>query len=707
VTLGETLNNRELAFAAWMILFFAWAMTKSGFRTSLKGVGRALVNEHILTIIAVMAVYIALMVWGLRELGFWDASQLKTTIIWAISVAFVSLLDLQSIAEDADYFKKSIKDNLKLIVVLEFLISFYTLGLLAEFLVVIPVSTVIGAATVYAGTDKKYAPVEKLLSNVMALFGAALVGHALYKLTTEFASFATRDTLVEFSLPPVLSFLFLPFLYALAAFASYEKTFIRIGFTIKEPALLSYAKRQSVLRFRLDTTLLKRWATRLQMMNPTTKADIDSGFLQVFEMRELERNPPPVSAAVGWSPYAAKSFLVSHGLKTGYYQPSFDDQWSASSSYKNLGDGIMPNNVAYYIDGDKSAATELRLALNMNEPASAADAVVQFVALAGALHQAAFNGDMPKPLAYAVSSVSDFSSPDEDKRVSVRKKMWGGQSSGKYTLEFSIQKGAAMRRKIPDNFTLLHTGEEFLRGKSIAAIEDSEKFLEHAALIERSMDLINYFVRQYKTENDDLLTIQLLGIRLFNAAASSIQLLLSGYYQTSALQQRDMLETIFLLDYFRTYPEKIAGWRQSDTKTRQKEFSPVVIRKALDERDDFTEKRREKAYKQLSELAGHPTYAGFRMLTPQPGGDAHCGPFFEATSFKAVYEELTKHLIQAGTGFMRFFPGKIAADQKMKISFMETQGQWFEKFYNQPFDRKQIEELKALAQAMEQQEKGT
>jgi hypothetical protein len=262
-----------------------------------------------------------------------------------------------------------------------------------------------------------------------------------------------------------------------------------------------------------------------------------------------------------------------------------------------------------------------------------------------------------------------------------------------------------VEKKIPANFDLLHTGEEFLRNKSIDAIEGSENFLEHAALVERSMDLINYFVRQYKDENDDLLTVQLLGIRLFNAAASALKLLLSGYYQTSALQQRDMLETIFLLDYFKIYPTKITEWRQSDARTRRKNFAPAVIRKALDERDGFTERKRDKAYKQLCDLAGHPTYVGFQMLAPQPGGDAHCGPFFEHTSFTAVYEELAKHLIQAGSAFVRFFPGKNSADQRMKISFMETQGKWFEKFYKYPFDKEQIEELRTLATAMELQEK--
>jgi hypothetical protein len=87
------------------------------------------------------------------------------------------------------------------------------------------------------------------------------------------------------------------------------------------------------------------------------------------------------------------------------------------------------------------------------------------------------------------------------------------------------------------------------------------------------------------------------------------------------------------------------------------------------------------------------------MLVPQLGGNAHCGPFFELTAFKAVYEELAKHLVQAGSVFMQFFPGGTTAGHQMKISFMEVQGQWAERFYGRPFDRSQIDELRALVAA--------
>ena len=57
--------------------------------------------------------------------------------------------------------------------------------------------------------------------------------------------------------------------------------------------------------------------------------------------------------------------------------------------------------------------------------------------------------------------------------------------------------------------------------------------------------------RDLDATTDDGLTIQLFGIRLFNASASALALMLAGYYQNSLTLLRDLLETGFLLHYFR------------------------------------------------------------------------------------------------------------------------------------------------------------
>lgn len=58
------------------------------------------------------------------------------------------------------------------------------------------------------------------------------------------------------------------------------------------------------------------------------------------------------------------------------------------------------------------------------------------------------------------------------------------------------------------------------------------------------------------------------------------------------------------------------------------------------------------------------------MLAPRPGGDAHCGPFFEITSLTAVYEELVKLLVQAASTFTMFFEATGSKDYVMQIAFM-------------------------------------
>lgn len=253
---------------------------------------------------------------------------------------------------------------------------------------------------------------------------------------------------------------------------------------------------------------------------------------------------------------------------------------------------------------------------------------------------------------------------------------------------------------LPENFGSLHKHEETIRAQSIEAIKASENFLMHAALIEHTMSLLKYFIQVHQSSDEDVRTVQLLGIRLFNAAASVWKLLLSGYHQTSALQQRDMLETIFLLDYFCTDQSLIADWRNSTDKVRRKKFGPVAVRTALDERDGSTTGKRDDAYKMFCEFAAHPTYLGFHMLTDKKGGDIYTGPFFEISWLKAGLDELARHLALAGSVFVNLFPPQSLQDLKVRRSFVDLHDQWAERFLGRPIDRSNIGELQELAQAI-------
>ena len=74
------------------------------------------------------------------------------------------------------------------------------------------------------------------------------------------------------------------------------------------------------------------------------------------------------------------------------------------------------------------------------------------------------------------------------------------------------------------------------------------------------MTIIFTFTIDHTSRTVDENTAQTLGVRLFNAAGTGLHLASSGYYQTAFHQARDIMETGFLLDYFRTSPCQIFVW---------------------------------------------------------------------------------------------------------------------------------------------------
>lgn len=136
-----------------------------------------------------------------------------------------------------------------------------------------------------------------------------------------------------------------------------------------------------------------------------------------------------------------------------------------------------------------------------------------------------------------------------------------------------------------DNLSSLHKYEEELRAKTLAAIRADVALSEHWNLVGEAMNAIYAFTHDHAHESERELTLQYLGIQLFNAAGASIKLALSGYYQKAFDQVRDVIETYFLVDFLSTYPGKIDEWKLADKKKRVSHFGPGFIRKALDKRD--------------------------------------------------------------------------------------------------------------------------
>jgi hypothetical protein len=194
-----------------------------------------------------------------------------------------------------------------------------------------------------------------------------------------------------------------------------------------------------------------------------------------------------------------------------------------------------------------------------------------------------------------------------------------------------------------DNLESLHAREEELRAQSVAFLKVNPELSDHLTLIAEAMNAIYALAHDHPHQSDDEMTLQLLGIRLFNAAAASVKLALSGYYQKSFDQVRDVVETYFLVDYLTTNRSKIAEWKTADKNTRITKFGPGIIRNELDKRDGYTSGQRKKIYDLISELASHASYPGFQLVMNQDSL-GEIGPFYSEKILKAWVSELAVRL---------------------------------------------------------------
>jgi hypothetical protein len=130
-------------------------------------------------------------------------------------------------------------------------------------------------------------------------------------------------------------------------------------------------------------------------------------------------------------------------------------------------------------------------------------------------------------------------------------------------------------------------------------------------------------------------------IRTFDAITNALRAYMSGNYTGCVMYLRDALETHFLLSYLLEEDGRPEEWLRSDYEAIRKKYAPVEIRKALDERDGFKEKKREKHYKLLSILGAYPSPQAFE-LKRDGTRSINVGPFKQKDLVRECIEECAK-----------------------------------------------------------------
>lgn len=229
----EVLNNRELSILIWLSIILVGLAFKKGVTKSYADLIKAFFQDKVITLVFASIVYVEIVVLFLALIDYWEIYLLKDTTFWYLGTGFILLLSTSKALSEKDFFRKVIIDNVKLILILQFITNFHTFGLFWEVLLV-PTVSFVAILDVMADLKSENRVLKKLTVPLLILFGFAIFSYSVFQISTDLGTFAATNTLKLFFLPIILSLTFIPFLYFVTLIMEYENLFLRIGFRFKK-----------------------------------------------------------------------------------------------------------------------------------------------------------------------------------------------------------------------------------------------------------------------------------------------------------------------------------------------------------------------------------------------------------------------------------------------------------------------------------------
>lgn len=223
------MNGREYAVVAWAIIIMCAIIYNKSTRQSLTPLLFSLKNRKIITILLLSLVWVFFCTSILYCAGVWSIGNLKTTIIWFFTYALVTIFKMEKIANESYYFREQVIENLKLSAILTFILELQSFSFIVEF-VLLPVITVLGIGTVVGVKRDENKKVIKLLDFIVITFTTVYFSHSLFVSLSSPTETFTLLNLTEFLTPLFLTLLYLPFIYSLYFFVTYESKITPLRF---------------------------------------------------------------------------------------------------------------------------------------------------------------------------------------------------------------------------------------------------------------------------------------------------------------------------------------------------------------------------------------------------------------------------------------------------------------------------------------------
>lgn len=222
------LSSRELAYLLWAVVLLVWMLSMSTMRASIAGILRHLLNWKLSLPIVLLAAYTLGLVRLLARFELWGPALTKDTIVWFLFSGLAFAGSAVERAKDERFWRDSVAKQLKLMVIVEWIVHENTLSFGVELLLV-PLFVGLGIFSAVASSRSEFKLVARLLSAVITASALVLIGLAVHGAILTRNALDVPKAIQTLVLPALLTVGLLPAVFLFAAFASYENLFVRLG----------------------------------------------------------------------------------------------------------------------------------------------------------------------------------------------------------------------------------------------------------------------------------------------------------------------------------------------------------------------------------------------------------------------------------------------------------------------------------------------
>lgn len=223
-------STREIAIIFYAILFIVYILLHKKTRIAFGNVINAACKVKLIIPFFFVLIYSSIFVYLCTKFTFWKWQYFKDIVIWTFFVGVPICFNAASHQLENNYFKNIVIDNLKFTALVQFFSGTFTFNIVIELLLQ-PI-LVFFVLLQFAAKDKDI-PVKKFADGIVGFTVLLILFFTIKSAINAVGTIELIDICISFTLPIILSILYLPISYLFAVFAKYEILFLRMSF--KEP----------------------------------------------------------------------------------------------------------------------------------------------------------------------------------------------------------------------------------------------------------------------------------------------------------------------------------------------------------------------------------------------------------------------------------------------------------------------------------------